>query len=311
MNILVSTTLNWNPGDEFIRYGVMKLFEEVFGNNHNYLVWNRNPDAINQKLGSNSIAYDELEQNKIDMILIAGSPDWYSNSYIKLFDYLKQHPEIPLLAIGIGSPFKNIQLTDLEKEIYNRPNTFVTCRDTNVKNFVSKAIVLPCPALFCSDVVQEKDNGKTLFITQIDSVINQSVDKITHNILQSELSKDADIMCFYKSEWTWYSKNFQNVQYTFEPKELIERISKYKHIVSTRLHGAVAATSSGIPSKILSYKDNFRIISTAKELEIILPVIYNDINNEDGYTTKDNIQQFKEETKQKYIMLLNGWKNNL
>lgn len=30
MNICVSSTINWNPGDEFIRYGVLYLLKNIW-----------------------------------------------------------------------------------------------------------------------------------------------------------------------------------------------------------------------------------------------------------------------------------------
>ena len=43
-NILISTTRQWNPGDEFIMMGSLNIMKELYGNIINPIIFNRNPD---------------------------------------------------------------------------------------------------------------------------------------------------------------------------------------------------------------------------------------------------------------------------
>jgi len=47
MNILVSSTRQWNPGDEFIFFGVQNLLKEALkGQRINWILYDRNPDLF-------------------------------------------------------------------------------------------------------------------------------------------------------------------------------------------------------------------------------------------------------------------------
>ena len=48
-NILISSSRQWNPGDEFILLGVRRLLEELLGDSLNYILWNRNPDLFEDR----------------------------------------------------------------------------------------------------------------------------------------------------------------------------------------------------------------------------------------------------------------------
>ena len=43
--IIYSATRQWNPGDEFILFGVRRIFDTVVGK-HNVVMYNRNPYVV-------------------------------------------------------------------------------------------------------------------------------------------------------------------------------------------------------------------------------------------------------------------------
>ena len=43
-NILISTTRQWNPGDEFIMMGALCILKNLYGDILNPIIYNRNPD---------------------------------------------------------------------------------------------------------------------------------------------------------------------------------------------------------------------------------------------------------------------------
>ena len=104
MNIVLSTTRQWNPGDEFILLGTINLLQEYFeqqkdkGIKNNFyfnpIIYNRNPqirrarkrDFIKmidnflgkdfiEKFRDNSVK-DRKPMNYTDLVVFAGSPEW-------------------------------------------------------------------------------------------------------------------------------------------------------------------------------------------------------------------------------------------
>jgi len=289
----------WNPGDEFIRKGCLNLLREVLPSDTNYFFWDRNPDLLSMpKIVSNCYnSYNVEELKHINLVCILGSPDWYGSSYDNLFTFLLDN-KIPLLAIGIGSPFENISLDKDALEIYNNSNTFSIARDVNVAKYIP-AKVLPCPAIFCSDLHEIKTKDR-LLITQTHSTKNQNTHPKIFNNLYNNWKNDVCV--FYKQCYKdWIS---HKPYYSANPDDLIEYIQPYKHIVSTRLHGAIAALAQGCNAYIVTSKDNFRINSTAEEFKPLLSV-YNNLESVEYTPSKyKEIKEFKEETRKQYISLL-------
>ena len=57
INIVFSTTRQFNPGDEFILYGIINILHDVMKKKaFNSIIYNRNPD-INQRFHSISIPF--------------------------------------------------------------------------------------------------------------------------------------------------------------------------------------------------------------------------------------------------------------
>ena len=80
MNILFSSTRQWNPGDEFIFFGVRNLIEDFFQKKINWVLYDRNPDLFvsvdnrlhKEVMWSNSSCGDHSEV--YNLAIIAGSP---------------------------------------------------------------------------------------------------------------------------------------------------------------------------------------------------------------------------------------------
>jgi len=293
MNIVVSSTESWNLGDQLIRIGALKVFESIYGSNHRYFLFNRNPDVNNKpNLVGNYLTINEIRTTPIDVLLIAGSPDWYSNSYMHLFPIIKER-NIPVIALGIGSPFQYISLNTLEQEIYNRNNTMVIARDYNVQKYLPKAITLPCPAFFCADEKHSQMNKQgTGYIVQCNKTINQS-----SKIDFSEKKNDANLITIYKDEAIFFHKSV----YSFDVHHLLNNISKYEKIISTRLHGVIGALSSGTQACLITDPQNARIIETQKPFGTLLPIVH-DKKDLSGvvYPSKEQILEFKDKTWNQY-----------
>ena len=76
MNILFSTTRQWNPGDEIILHGVLNLMKATVGE-FNPIIWNRHPSINPNNMNlDNSFSVLRHDLSAIDYVVIAGSPEW-------------------------------------------------------------------------------------------------------------------------------------------------------------------------------------------------------------------------------------------
>src|ERR1700730_9064305 len=83
LNILISSTRQWNPGDEFICKGVKRIMSQVTGTSHNWLLWNRNPDLFLKRWEDARLRTDFLTNSQrepmldvTDLVVFAGTPEW-------------------------------------------------------------------------------------------------------------------------------------------------------------------------------------------------------------------------------------------
>ena len=142
MNILISTTTNWNVGDDFIRMGVQHLLDEVYPD-ANYIHYDRNPNNFvsfpdNQKpkkyqLGN--IMTGTIDWSSIDLVVLAGSPEFLHEPLHPIYSGLVSHPNIPLWAIGVGYTYPQLlkRLTVAEKTVLSRPTTKIIVRQHDLK----------------------------------------------------------------------------------------------------------------------------------------------------------------------------------
>lgn len=342
-NILVSSTRQWNPGDEFIWFGVRRLFEASFKRKMNYLLWNRNPDVfvegwanpqIKPKLYTNCLNSPVIDL--IDRVVLAGSPEWLGRPLEDVYRSLLVRKNVPLYAIGVGSGISGVILSDYEHEVLTRPNAVVICRQENLREAlqyqgVQRAIALPCPALFSASKFKEferlsdesKLSCKIGLIAQADAVSNQAVSSNLYqscqNLLQSPAIKEfeTDIICFYIDEFLKFARHKSNVsvRYAYQSEDYEALISDYDVIISTRLHGAIHALSMGVPAALVS-DGNYRIESAAGMFSELLPVFpnfelaydwaANFLKDRMTHTFSKRMHQFKTGVFTRYLSLLAG-----
>lgn len=180
-NILFSTTRQWNPGDEFILYGVLNIINHAFNNDYNPIIFNRNPDVRNGSKWRNltrsrtatnkwdffnfkgkgilqetlrigqfdNSCKDDVDSSIIDLAVFAGSPEWHSNRLIPMYKIIERG-KIPTLFLGIGAG-DDVGLSMappmMSRIIENA--SLITVRDVNTAQLLKKynAMYMPCPAL--------------------------------------------------------------------------------------------------------------------------------------------------------------------
>jgi hypothetical protein len=261
----------------------------------------------------------------VDLVVLAGTPEWTGAPVERVYRELLRFPKIPLLAVGVGSGSADLELSALEREVLSRENTLLTVRNRelgdciNAQLGVPKAHVLPCPAIFSADEAMPPPReplDKVGVILQSSSVVNQSISEdLVQSIVQAVRvgSGDFDIVCFYPDEFLRFSRmGFRSkCVYSFDSAEYYSIFKRYRTILSTRLHGAIAALSVGVPAAILA-KDNFRVQSTQKLFEAVLPslspveavVWASSMDGEDLKARAKDIATFREDLRGAYCELI-------
>ena len=183
-NILISTTRQWNPGDEFIMQGALNIMDEIMGKNYNPIIFNRNPDVRGGDNFRNltrkySFTYkwdscsfkgkgglhelfrighydnswkDDMNPNNIDIALFAGSPEWYGTRLRQMFQVIDAN-NIPTFFLGLGAG-DSVNFKDSDSIVHRvlRSAKLITTRDQSTENLLHEygAIYIPCPALLAA-----------------------------------------------------------------------------------------------------------------------------------------------------------------
>jgi len=254
VQVLASTTRQWNPGDEFILWGTKKLMGLDFVS-----VYDRNPDIIaKSRVLSNSWKGEDL--SIFDYILIAGSPEWGGKNLQTLYYYVERHKK-PIYFIGIGGPAKNLSAVDFK--VLKRAEIIIA-RDNLAKKNVEERVkrdvtLLPCPSLFCVDAAEERMAIKKIGFT---IQVNDTLQKIDEEVFSQSLilleklkeKYEVSIICHYFKEL--YSLKLRQVGcpilYSYRAEDYPEIYKKFDFIFSTRLHGCFLAAALEIPSVLMN-----------------------------------------------------------
>lgn len=279
MNILISSTLTWNPGDEFIRMGVKKLI----GKHHTYVVWNRNPDvmSLRGRALSNS-AWNNIDVSLFDLVVFAGTPQWLDPSSAYLYRELIRHPQVPAMLLGVGcGENANFTFSPDEHAVLARDTTLITTRGPACTNRINellgeeKATTWLCPAAFCRLQPPSSERAERLIILQSDSVQWQRISRgLVEKMLP--LATNADLLCLYIDEWKRFRSAGLNPIFCDSPADYLDVMSQYRQVISTRLHGAIAALSCGCHAQLVLDPDNFRIVDAQTPFGKLLPVVQPD-----------------------------------
>ena len=183
-NILISTTRQWNPGDEFIMLGSIHILEALLGSDFNPIIFNRNPNIrCGSRLRNSSKTVqrtykwdtasfkgkaiieeylnigqydnswkDGMNYSNIDCALFAGSPEWYGRR-LKPMYRLIDIGNIPTFFLGLGAgdsvDFKHSD--PIVHQVLERAR-LITTRDRSTETLLREygAKYLPCPALLAA-----------------------------------------------------------------------------------------------------------------------------------------------------------------
>jgi len=251
-NILFSTTRQWNPGDEFILFGIINLIKEIV-TDFNPIIYNRNPEVRQTRqylnifrkskycskpfkgrgylesffrigFWDNSFK-DEMNLEFIDLVVFAGTPEWKGPRLLPLYKKLLNFNN-PIIYLGLGGTkkYKHEELKSPYIDVLKKA-TLITVRDTLAYNELKflNPYYLPCPSLFSS--LHEKKIGKVkkvglIFSTYKSVLYNKLEEKAyryilkLYNFLQQTYSHNFsfEIICHYINELPEAVKIFRNMK---------------------------------------------------------------------------------------------------
>ncbi|NLK66695.1 MAG: polysaccharide pyruvyl transferase family protein [Campylobacteraceae bacterium] len=250
MNIVFSTTRQWNPGDEFILMGTINLLNEHFTikerDGFNPIIYNRNPQTRRArkrdiiKMIDNFLGKDFIEKFKdnsvkdrkpldyADLVVFAGSPEWVGRRLKKLYSEIINY-KIPTIFLGIGTGSdKPLVYRDavnqMEARVFENFTKLATARDEYAFNAIKHfdfARLLPCPALFASKTHRKVQNVKKigLIYSTVNSEGGNNVSSETHKFILDFYKKllkeqgdkyEFEFIAHYIDELSEFKKDFPN-----------------------------------------------------------------------------------------------------
>ncbi len=281
-NIVISGTNFWNPGDDFVREGTIKILKRLFREyTVNLLFYNFNADyfPLSKFSGiSNTIAKGDIEKyrHSIDAVVVAGLSagleikdlyNWvianslqdrvyligagYENNYVG--NYIYEEPEATI--------FKNAQII-----IGRTRKTPKFIPDLNLPYYH-----INCPSILSVDNVKniplKKTIEKIVFSIQLPHEIgipNQCCDKSMYELAVSilcELSRKyaVEVIAHHKSEYFHFLDALKDfdipVIFSSFYHDLFEIYPRYDLVITTRLHSSLFANGHGIPGVIINDTD--------------------------------------------------------
>jgi len=287
MNIVFSTTRQWNPGDEFILLGCINLLKQHI-DEFNAIIYNRNPQIrpskkfsiinmvgrwlgkeVGVKFLDNSVK-DYLPMDYADLVVFAGSPEWKGRRTRKLYADIEKY-DIPVIFLGLGSSmgfrFNSYHFSKQERSVLKR-SLLITTRDALTKDNLKPlpAHLLPCPALFSSKFEKKINIVKKigLIYGSNKSVKHNNISDDTHSYITtlyknliSEFKGEYqfEFILHYIDEIQLFKNDFSGdaSKYSYDSKDYIDIYSNYDLVIGHRVHGIGISASMGIPGIMISH----------------------------------------------------------
>lgn len=295
MNIVYSTTKQWNPGDELILDGVRSLIPEK----HTFIIYNRHPFInFNNRVGDNSY-YNGMGNDIVDHIIFAGSPEYQTAPNEDLYRVIESHNK-PFSYIGVGGrPFM--------RRPFEKAKITIT-RDSNAGK-LPNATVLPCPSIFANrqlDLSPVTKKEKIGFCFQTDLRYICSPDQNVHKISVKFIEEFSPlVICHSYPDYVEAFRRGWDCFYSSNKDDYYKIYKDLDLVVGTRIHGSGWAANFGIPSITIPHDDRFE---TAQNFgSIISDLDYDNLvkifNNLDVKEESKKIIQLRKETLPKYLNL--------
>ena len=270
MNIVFSTTRQWNAGDEFILRGLRSVLRRS-GLEFNTIIYNRNP-VVNPDDGKASKGHlnNGLKENSLDpngqivahYAISAGTPEWAGGCRAERFlDYVLRHRiRISFLGVGLENP---IQPSGLLTRVLKHLTDVFICRDA--KTFHSVAGVFPSVQLLACPSILSAQNYRPRHAVKRIGCILQGTRVKWHSIsrdLQSHLYAryrrlsehfEVEYVAHFLDDLDSAAPKEGRIFYSGVADDFYEIYDRFDLVIGTRLHGCGIAASLGIPSISVSH----------------------------------------------------------
>ena len=260
LQILCSSTRQWNPGDEWIALGIRRLFHTLYpGRILNWILYDRSPDCFEKPwsapdrkpllLGNSYQPGEQLPP--VDLLVVAGTPEWLG-PHLEPLARIRPTSAAPVFYLGIDYPSADLPLSPFDRKMLSQ--SLVVARGPMARQALEalgiQAHLLPCPALFSAPTEYPARTLRRIgFVLQSDRVANQSVSpelKCRMLALVSRLRErySVKVICNYIDEFLEFSPAAGcPVCYSYDSSDYFEYLADCDLVVSTRLHGAIIANS--------------------------------------------------------------------
>lgn len=283
-HIVISGTSFWNPGDDFVRDGVIRVLHAVFpGEQLNFLFYNFNADffPLDKFRGiANQVSAGDLERlcEHVDAVVIAGLS---AGEEIKdLYRWVIANgleDRVYLIGAGYESGYAaEHAAAEPEATIFRRARVIIG-RTRRVAPFIEQSRIpyhhLNCPAILSvervKDIPVDRRIGKIGFSLQLPhgiGVVNHACDESMYRLgleLLTELARHlpVEFVAHHKSEYFHFLDLFRArgldipVLFSSFYRDLHAIYPRYDLVVTTRLHASLFANGFGIPGIILNDTD--------------------------------------------------------
>ncbi|HQB39963.1 MAG TPA: class I SAM-dependent methyltransferase [Deltaproteobacteria bacterium] len=281
-NIIISGTNFWNPGDDFVRDGVIRILHEVFsGYTLNFLFYNFNQDFFPQSKFtgiSNTVANGDLDQYRdhVDAIVIAGLSA--GNEIKDLYHWIisnQLQDRVYLIGAGYENSYVDDNICEEPEATIFRNARIITGRTRKTPDFISEQGLnyhhVNCPAILSvpdvKDVPCDKKIEKIGFSIQLphgSGVPNHCCTKAIFDLAMSIMFECAkhfqiEMVAHHKTEYFLFLNAFANyditVRFSSFYQDYHDIYRGYDLVVTTRLHASLYANGHGIPGIIINDTD--------------------------------------------------------
>lgn len=264
MNIWLSTTTGWNPGDEFIREALIGLINPVFaeaGIRHTYFNFCRNPDNDNSMFADGNrldAARMKLKELRPKLVIHCGTPEWTGRRIAPLLKAAKEW-DAPVVYLGVGSTGHR-QFTDDDKKAVASCRLFVGRDSGSVEEALiygglhrNASELLPCPALLYpvepnisahgSLLIWQSPSGPQATTGRVDEINPHDYDMVGFHYI-------GDLVSFRREHPDYpIGRQFYNPDF----RALANFIHTFKYVTTMRLHGGFVAMATAAEVQFLHH----------------------------------------------------------
>ena len=281
-NIVISGTNFWNPGDDFVRDGVIRILKGLFaGQALNFLFYNFNADFLPQSKFSgigNFAAQGDLEQCRdfVDAVVIAGLS---AGEEIKdLYRWVianRLEDRVYLIGAGYENDYvaQHIQV-EPEATVFRKAKIIVG-RTARKPEFITRSgipyVHLNCPAILSVPEVKAVPPARQIQRIGFSIQLPHDVGLANHSCAEAQYQLALEVLCelsrnyaveiiaHHKSEYFHFLNLLREapVPVTFSSfyQDLFDLYPRYDLVVTTRLHASLFANGHGIPGIIINDTD--------------------------------------------------------